>query len=240
MSESEARPPAANSAQHPNNTNGNSLGNNAGNLEQDLSRLDMPPSAAELQASEIHHPDTASPAERGAVSETVSGQHMEAGAGQPSNQNPEDPVLTNFWAALRRLPSYVRLAGALAADKRVPRRTKAILAFGGAYAVSPIDFIPGIIPVAGQLDDLYVLLTALQQAVRSAPAEVATAHLERAGLQRTDLDDDLAAVRALVRKAAKTSLRVGGRMAKGAGAQVKAMASRSLERGRRAGDNEPL
>ena len=236
MSESEGRPPAVNSAQHPRNTNGTS----ASNSERDLNRLDMPPSAAELQASDIHHSDAASPVERGLVGQAISGQSAEAGAGQPSNQSTEDPVLTNFWAAVRRLPSYVRLAGALAADQRVPRRTKVILAVGGAYAVSPIDFVPGIIPIAGQLDDLYVLLTALQQAVRSAPAEVAAAHLERAGLQRTDLDNDLAAVRALVRKAARTSLRVGGRIAKGAGSQVKAMASRSLERGRRAGDNEPL
>jgi hypothetical protein len=43
-----------------------------------------------------------------------------------------------------------------------------------------------------------------------------------------------------VRQAAITTLRVGGRMARRASRQVMAMASRSLERGRRANDNEPL
>jgi uncharacterized membrane protein YkvA (DUF1232 family) len=237
MSESGARPPTADGADRHNNSQA-SQSSQVSNTDRDLSRLDMPPLAAELQASDIHHPDAASPVEAGEFDGTGTDDRDPGSDGATGGI--QDPVMANFWAAVRRLPSYFRLAASLATDRRIPRSSKAILAVGGAYAVSPIDFIPGIIPVAGQLDDLYVLLTALQQAIRAAPAEVATEHLERAGIQRSDLDDDLAAVRALVRKAAKTTLRVGGRLAKRTSRQVMAMASRSLERGRRAGDNEPL
>src|SRR3712207_5606231 len=63
--------------------------------------------------------------------------------------------------AVRRLPRYLRLTWNLARDERVPRGAKAFLVVGGAYALSPIDLIPGIIPVAGQIDDVLVLLVAL-------------------------------------------------------------------------------
>lgn len=208
------------------------------NVERDLDRISMPPMAAELQASEIHHPDEASLVATGDLGEK-SAADEEAPIEPPSG--PEaNPVLANFWQAVRRLPNYLRLAAALARDPRVPRRAKAVLAIGGAYTISPIDFVPGIIPIAGQLDDVYVLLTALRRAVRSSPVEAANEHLTKAGVELADLDADLAAVRALVRQAAATSLRVGGRLVKQASKRLVTMASRSLERGRRAGDNEPL
>src|SRR5690606_11747919 len=67
--------------------------------------------------------------------------------------------LAPVWALIKRLPAYMRLSANLARDPRVPKTAKASLALGGIYVVSPVDLIPGIIPVAGQLDDLYVLLT---------------------------------------------------------------------------------
>ena len=236
MSDSEVRPPAASRVD--NNQSHQFSQASQSNTDHDVSRLDMPPLAAERQTSDIHHPDTASVVGSGdaGTGDRTSGQAGQAG----QNGDAKDEVLANFWVAVRRLPRYVRLAAALAADTHVPARTKAFLAVGGAYVVSPFDFIPGIIPVAGQLDDLYVLLTALQQAIRATPDDVATAHLDRLGILRSDLDDDKAAVRALVALAARTTLRVGGRLAKQAGQQLMAMASRSVERGRRAGDNGPL
>lgn len=122
----------------------------------------------------------------------------------PSKAVPEvEPrVLADFWEAIRRLPAYMRLVAALLRDERVPASAKASLAAGGAYAISPIDLIPGVIPVAGQLDDLYVLLTGIQLAVRRTPDDIVTPHLERIGISRGEIDGDLAAIRALVRVAA--------------------------------------
>jgi uncharacterized membrane protein YkvA (DUF1232 family) len=108
-------------------------------------------------------------------------------------------ALAAFWEVVKRLPAYVRLIAALARDPRVPHRARAALAVAGAYAVSPIDLVPGIIPVAGQMDDVYVALTAIRQALRMTPPAVAAEHLRRYGLDATTLDDDLAAIRRLVR-----------------------------------------
>jgi len=113
----------------------------------------------------------------------------EAGGGRAN------PILDRFWVAVRRLPKYVRLAANLARDGRVPASAKAALVVGGAYTISPIDLVPGFIPVAGQLDDLLVLLLSLRTAVNACPPEVGEEHLTRVGLRREDFDDDLAAAR---------------------------------------------
>ena len=105
------------------------------------------------------------------------------------------PVLGPYMLMVQRLPAYVRLATALAKDPEVPAVAKASLIAAGAYAVSPIDLVPGIIPVAGQLDDLAALLLAIRMAIRMTPKEVSIPHLEQAGITQANLDEDLAAVK---------------------------------------------
>ena len=60
--------------------------------------------------------------------------------------------------ALLALPRVALLIPKLAADERVPVRTK--LALGGlaVYLASPWDIIPDFIPVLGQLDDGVAIL----------------------------------------------------------------------------------
>ena len=124
-----------------------------------------------------------------------------------------NPVMRRFWEAVRRLPRYVFLGTNLVRDERVPKRVKATIAIGGAYAISPIDLVPGIIPVAGQLDDLVVLLVSLRQAIRACPPEVAAEHLRRAGLTEDDFATDLRAVRDTAVWLARKGLRATGSMA---------------------------
>lgn len=141
----------------------------------------------------------------------------------------EDPsVLSALWVAIKRLPAYVRLAGALARDGGVPAQAKASLAIGSLYVVSPVDLVPGIIPVLGQLDDLYVLLTALQIALRTTPAEIAAPHLERAGVAAADIETDLAAVRQLVRTLAVKTMKVGSKVVVRAGGTVSSLVRKSM------------
>lgn len=120
-------------------------------------------------------------------------------------------VLQRFWEAVKRLPAYVRLVAAMAKDPDVPVTVKGILGAGSAYVVSPVDLVPGVIPVAGQLDDLYVLLTAIQQSLKRMPEEVANRHLSEAGVSRSDIDDDLKSLRDLVRYAIVKSVVFGGK-----------------------------
>jgi uncharacterized membrane protein YkvA (DUF1232 family) len=93
-----------------------------------------------------------------------------------------------------RLPRYLSLARAVVAADDVPPARKALLGAALAYTVSPIDLVPGVIPVLGQLDDLAVLLLGLKQALGACPPETADRFLAGAGLTAAVLDDDVAAV----------------------------------------------
>jgi uncharacterized membrane protein YkvA (DUF1232 family) len=49
----------------------------------------------------------------------------------------------------------------------VPRRRKALLVLLGAYLAMPIDLVPDVIPVAGQLDDVLAVVLVLRAVLRS-------------------------------------------------------------------------
>ena len=52
----------------------------------------------------------------------------------------------------------LRFARALLADRATPLPVRALLAFLIAYILLPFDIIPDFIPVAGQMDDLAVVI----------------------------------------------------------------------------------
>ena len=128
-----------------------------------------------------------------------------------------------FGGVIGRVPRYLRLGWLLMREPTVPRRGKAALAGGLGYAVSPIDPVPGIIPVVGQLDDLAVLLLSLRVALRSAPEAVAKRHLATSGLSRATLDADLRTIRA-------TTIWIAGRSVAAAGRVGKALVGAALRR----------
>src|SRR4051794_24501041 len=110
-------------------------------------------------------------------------------AESPQTQPPKQLML--FWEVLERLPRYVRMSMALARDSRVPKPAKAALVAGGAYAISPIDAIPGFIPVAGQLDDLLVALFSIRGALALCPDEVETEYLAKFNVSDPGIDADI-------------------------------------------------
>jgi len=57
-------------------------------------------------------------------------------------------------------------------DPRVPWYAEALAAAVVAYALSPIDLIPDVIPVLGYLDDLLLVPLGLALALRLIPAPV--------------------------------------------------------------------
>lgn len=65
------------------------------------------------------------------------------------------------------VPDCVGLVRRLLADPRVPRRRKALLLALLGYLALPFDLVPDFIPVAGQIDDLIVLVLVLRAVLRS-------------------------------------------------------------------------
>lgn len=123
-----------------------------------------------------------------------------------------------FVVLIGRLPRYARLAWRLGRDERLPPARRAVLLGGAAYLASPIDLVPGIIPVAGQLDDAAAVLTALRFALNGLPEAERRAALEGVGLGPDDLGTDLRTIGAcygwLVRQGGRlgwTALRAAGR-----------------------------
>ena len=79
-------------------------------------------------------------------------------------------------ALVRFVPDCVVLFRRLAADPRVPRRRKLLLAAVAGYLAFPLDLIPDFIPVVGQLDDALLLGFALRRIASGAGAELVTEH----------------------------------------------------------------
>ncbi len=77
---------------------------------------------------------------------------------------------------VRTLWSEVRLVYRLLREPRVPALTKALPVLALLYLVSPVDLVPDLIPVLGQLDDLTVLLTLTQIFRRVVPPRLVAYH----------------------------------------------------------------
>ncbi|WP_066636964.1 YkvA family protein [Desulfolucanica intricata] len=94
---------------------------------------------------------------------------------------------------VNRMPRYGKLIYKLYRDPLISKKQKAILSVGLAYAVSPIDLIPGFIPVVGQLDDIVVALTALVKVLKEIPAVDRTTYISEFELTMREIEGDLAA-----------------------------------------------
>ena len=77
---------------------------------------------------------------------------------------------------LLELPRFVRLLWGLLTDSRVAGVDKLLVVGAVAYIVTPMDFIPDVIPFLGQVDDVYLLALALRRLIRNAGRAVLQSH----------------------------------------------------------------
>jgi len=106
-------------------------------------------------------------------------------------------VLAILKPMLGRMPLYVKLMYLVLAEPSVSKRRKAYLSACLLYMISPIDLVPGFIPVVGQLDDIIVALSALIKVLKRMPADKRNRVLASAGLRIETLDSDLDAAKSL-------------------------------------------
>ena len=77
-----------------------------------------------------------------------------------------------FVPVASRVPTYARLIWALATDSRVPASRKAMLVGAAGYVLVGRDIIPDSIPVLGGIDDLAVVVLAVELFLDSVPEDV--------------------------------------------------------------------
>ena len=77
---------------------------------------------------------------------------------------------------LRTLVSHVRVTLRLLREPRVPLLLKLIPLLAAGYVISPLDFVPDVFPIVGQLDDLGIIFIALEAFLRITPADVVDYH----------------------------------------------------------------
>lgn len=105
--------------------------------------------------------------------------------------NGDSTLVGDMSAVIQRLPRYAKLSWLLLRDPHLSMKHRAALMAAAGYLISPIDVVPGIIPVIGQMDDLAVMLLALRWILRSMPKNRAETYLDQSGLDMETVNGDL-------------------------------------------------
>ena len=103
-----------------------------------------------------------------------------------------------FMPLASRAPTYGRLLLELLRDERIPASRKAVLGLAVGYLAVPVDLIPERVPLLGALDDLAVVVLALDVFLDSVPPELLSEKLEELDIDEEVLERDLARMRGYV------------------------------------------
>lgn len=116
-----------------------------------------------------------------------------------------------------KIPNYTKLLFALYKDKDIAPKHKAVLSAGIAYSVSPVDLVPGIIPVAGQLDNIIIMLWSLKKVLSGVSEDIRERHLKNAGITMADIETDSKVAKKTLKAIGKGTVRLVRNSAKIAG-----------------------
>jgi uncharacterized membrane protein YkvA (DUF1232 family) len=147
-------------------------------------------------------------ARRKSASASASTSRVRAAAGAPRTGAKRTVIYY-----MRQLPAYLRLLGGLIMDRRVSTVDKLLVAGAMAYIAMPVDLIPDFIPFIGEVDDVFVLVLALQRLIANAGRNVLLAHWSGAieDLSDLNLEAVLAAAAFFLPKGIRRRLKVIGR-----------------------------
>ena len=152
--------------------------------------------------------------------------HFEDGSGEPSQPSsspePSRPPAAGrrrraeqtLLGSIRELPNFVRLLYGLMTDPRVDPIDKLLVGGAIGYVLLPEDVIPDFLPIIGEIDDVFVLVMALQRLIRGAGREVVLDHWmgDAAELRDLDLERVLATAVFFLPKRMRRRLRTLGRV----------------------------
>ena len=143
----------------------------------------------------------------------AAGARQKPFAGAPVLGAPRTGAKRTVIYYMKQLPQYMRLLGGLLSDRRVAMLDKMLVAGALAYIIMPIDLIPDFIPFFGEIDDLFVLILALQRLIENAGRAVLLDHWSGNPSDLADLNlrGALSAAAFFLPKRIRRRLRVIGR-----------------------------
>ncbi len=97
--------------------------------------------------------------------------------------------------ALKRLPRYIKLLYKIFNNRQLKRSHRLMLYGAIGYVISPIDLIPGIIPVLGQLDDIIVVISVLYKILSSYKQDKFKSVLAECDLTMDIIHNDMTVVK---------------------------------------------
>jgi uncharacterized membrane protein YkvA (DUF1232 family) len=102
-----------------------------------------------------------------------------------------------FLPVASRIPDYARLIAALMIDERMPAERKVMLGAAAGYLVIGRDLIPDDVPIIGGLDDLIVVVLAVDMFLDGVPEELLDEKLAQLDIDRAAFHRDAAQIRRL-------------------------------------------
>ena len=128
-------------------------------------------------------------------------------------ETPRTGAKRTVMGTMKELPNFMRLLGGLITDMRVSTTDKLLVAGAVAYILLPMDFIPDFIPFLGEVDDIFLLVLALQRLIANAGRAVVQDHWmgDPKQLGSLDLERTLAAAAFFLPRRIRRRLKTIGR-----------------------------
>lgn len=105
--------------------------------------------------------------------------------------------LLAFMPVASRIPDYARLVTALVLDDRMPANRKVLLGAAAGYLVIGRDLVPDDVPIIGGLDDLVVVVLAVDLFLDGVPQDLLEEKLTELDIDRAAYHRDIAQIRRL-------------------------------------------
>lgn len=145
----------------------------------------------------------------GAARSAARGREAEAASVAGPAVTPKRTVIST----MKELPNFLRLIGGLLTDMRVSTTDKLLVAGAIGYVLLPMDFVPDFVPFIGEIDDVFLLVLALQRLIANTDRSVVLEHWmgDPKQLRSLDLERVLVAAAFFLPRRVRRRLRTIGR-----------------------------
>ena len=131
-----------------------------------------------------------------------------------TSYGPRTGAKRTVMGTVREIPNFLRVLYGLLTDSRVNNIDKLVVAGAIAYILMPIDLIPDFIPFIGEVDDVFLMILAIQRLISNAGRTVVADHWmgDAAELSSLNLERVLVACAFFLPKRMRRRLRTIGRI----------------------------